>query len=90
MQKVEQSLLFLAAAGVVCRIGGDHEWYGLCVLTLAMPASGDLWGQAKADYAPPRLREKRAADQEEYHLEAYNCNEPGDTKVYPSYNNVQK
>ena len=42
MEKAEQSLLFLTAAGTVCQIG-DREWYGLCVLTLAMLASGDLW-----------------------------------------------
>ena len=42
MEKAEQSLLFLTAAGTVCQIG-DCEWYGLCVLTLAMLASGDLW-----------------------------------------------
>ena len=43
MEKAERSLLFLTAAGTVCQIGGDREWYGLCVLTLAMLASGDLW-----------------------------------------------
>ena len=43
MEKAEQSLLFLTAAGTVCQIGGDRKWYGLCVLTLAMLASGDLW-----------------------------------------------
>ena len=82
MQKVERSLLFLTAAGVVCQIG-DHEWYGLCVLTLAMLASGDLWVQAEEEDGPPGLREKRAANQEKYHLEAYDCNEPEDTVVYP-------
>ena len=29
------------------------------------------------------MREKRAANQEKYHLEAYDCNEPEDTVVYP-------
>ena len=82
MQKAERSLLFLTAAGVVCQIG-DREWYGLCVLTLAMLASGDLWVQAKEEDTPPHLREKRAANQEKYHLEAYDCNEPKDTVVYP-------
>ena len=43
MEKAEQSLLFLTTAGTVCQIGGDPKWYGLCVLTLAMLASGDLW-----------------------------------------------
>ena len=42
MQKAERSLLFQTVAGVVCQIG-DCEWYGLCVLALAMLASGDLW-----------------------------------------------
>ena len=42
MEKAEQSLLFLTTAGVGCQIG-DREWYSLCVLTLAMLASGDLW-----------------------------------------------
>ena len=42
MEKAEQSLLFLTAAGTVCQIVGDREWCSLCVLTLAMLASGDL------------------------------------------------
>ena len=42
MKKAELSLLFLTAAGVVCRLGGDHEWYGVCVLTLAILASAEL------------------------------------------------
>ena len=82
MEKMEQSLLFLTAAGVVCQTG-DREWYGLCVLTLAMLASGDLWVQAEEEDGPPYLREKRATSQENYYLEAYNCNEPEDTVVYP-------
>ena len=82
MEKAEQSLLFLTAAGVVCQIG-DHEWYGLCVLTLAMLASGDLWAQAKEEEGPPYLREKRATSQENYYLEAYDCDEPEDTTAYP-------
>ena len=82
MEKAERSLLFLTAAGVVCLIG-DHEWYGLCVLTLAMLASGDLWVQAEEEDGPPYLREKRATSQENYYLEAYDCNEPEDTMVYP-------
>ena len=81
MEKAERSLLFLTTAGVVCQIG-DHEWYSLCVLTLAMLASGDLWVQAEGEDGPPRLREKRAASQENYHLEAYDCNEPEDAVVY--------
>ena len=59
MKKAELSLLFLTAAGVECRLGGDHEWYGFCVLSLALLASGELWGQARAEYALPHLREKR-------------------------------
>ena len=78
MERAERSLLFLTAAGVVCQIG-DHEWYGLCVLTLAMLASGV---QAEEKDGPPCLREKRAASQENYHLEAYNCNEPENTVAY--------
>ena len=38
MKKAELSLLFLTAAGVVCRLGGDHEWYGFCILSLALLA----------------------------------------------------
>ena len=64
MERAEQSLLFLAAAGAVCQIG-DREWYGMCVLTLAMLASGV---QAKERDGPPGLREKRAAIQKAYHL----------------------
>ena len=82
MEKVERSLLFLTAAGVVCRLGGDHEWYGFCVLSLALLASGELWGQAKAEDAFPHFKEKREANQEEYHLEAYDCNGPQDTEAY--------
>ena len=33
---------------------------------------------------PPCLREKRAASQEKYHLEAYDCNEPEEIRVYPT------
>ena len=82
MKKAELSLLFLTAAGVVCRLGGDHEWYGVCVLTLAILASAELRGQAKAEYVLLHLREKRETDQEEYHLEAYDCNEPEDIEVH--------
>ena len=82
MERAEQSLLFITAAGVVCQIG-DHEWYGLCMLTLAMLASGDLWAQVKEEEGPPYLREKRATSQENYYLEAYNCNEPEETTAYP-------
>ena len=60
MEKAERSLLFLTAAGVVCQIG-DREWYGLCVLTLGMLASEDLWVQVEEEDGPPCLREKRAA-----------------------------
>ena len=84
MEKAEQSLLFLTAAGTVCQIGGDCEWYGLCVLTLAMLASGDLWVRAEEEEGPPCLREKRATSQEKYHLEAYDCNEPEEIRVYPT------
>ena len=48
-KEAELSLLFLTAVGVMCRLGGDHERYGLCVLTLTILASGELWGQAKAE-----------------------------------------
>ena len=78
MDRAERSLLFLTAAGAVCQIG-DREWYGMCVLTLAMLASGV---QATEEDGPPCLREKRAAIQEAYHLEAYDCSEPQDTIVY--------
>ena len=78
MERAEQSLLFLTAAGVVCQIG-DREWYGLCVLTLAVLASGV---QAEEKNGPPCLREKRAASQENYYLEAYDCNKPESTIVY--------
>ena len=49
MKKAELSLLFLTAAGVVCKLGGEHKWYGFCVISLASLASGQLWGQAKED-----------------------------------------
>ena len=78
MERAERSLLFLTAARVVCQIG-DREWYGLHVLTLAMLVSGV---QAEEKDGPPCLREKRAASQENYHLEAYNCNELENTVAY--------
>ena len=62
----------------MCQIG-DCEWYGMCVLTLVMLASGV---QATEKDGPPCLREKRAAIQEAYHLEAYDCNEPKNAIVY--------
>ena len=84
MEKAERSLLFLTAAGTVCQIS-DREWYGLCVLTLAMLASGDLWVHAEEEEERlPCLREKRAVSQEKYHLEAYDCSEPEEIKVYPT------
>ena len=78
MERAEQSLLFLTAAGAVCQIG-DREWYGMCMLTLAMLASGV---QATEEDRPPCLREKRATIQEAYHLEAYDYNEPKNVVVY--------
>ena len=39
LKRAERSLLFLTAAGAVCQIG-DHNWYGMCVLTLAILATG--------------------------------------------------
>ena len=83
MEKAEQSLLFLTAAGTVCSIG-DRKWYGPCVLILAMLASGDLWVHAEEEERLPCLREKRAVSQEKYHQEAYNCSEPEKIKVYPT------
>ena len=80
-KKAECSLLFLTAAGVVCQIG-DREWYGLCVLILATMASGDLWVKVEEEDRLPRARKKRTANQENYHLEAYDCNEPEDAVVY--------
>ena len=39
LERAEWSLLFLTTAGAVCQIG-NHDWYGMCVLTLAMLATG--------------------------------------------------
>ena len=83
MEKAEQSLLFLTAAGTVCSIG-DRKWYGPCVLILAMLASGDLRVYVEEEERLPCLREKRAVSQEKYHLEAYDCSEPEEVKVYPT------
>ena len=77
MERAERSLLFLTAAGAVCQIG-DHEWYSMCVLTLAMLASGV---QATENNGPPCLREKRATIQKAYHLEAYDCSKPEDAII---------
>ena len=81
MERVERSLLFLTAAQVVCQIG-DHEWYGVCVLTLEMLASGDLGVQAEEKNGPSDRREKRVANQEEDYLEAYDCNELEEVMVH--------
>ena len=78
LERAEWSLLFLTAAGAVCQIG-DCEWYGMCVLTLALLAKGV---QAKEGNKPQGLREKRAAFQEVYRLEVYDCSEPEDAIVY--------
>ena len=72
LKRAERSLLFLTTAGAVCQIG-DHKWYGMCVLTLAMLATG---AQAVDVSEPPDLREKRVASPERYRLEAYDCSEP--------------
>ena len=64
LEQAEWSLLFLTAAGAVCQIG-DREWYGMCVLTLAMLATG---AQAKEVSKPQGLRETA---QETYCLEAH-------------------
>ena len=50
---------------------------------MASLASGQLWGQAKAEDALLQFKEKREASPEEYQLEAYDCNEPEDTMAYP-------
>ena len=83
MEKAERSLLFLTAAGTVCS-RGDRKWYGPCVLILAMLASGDLRVYVEEEERLPCLREKRAVSQEKYHLEAYDCSEPEEVKVYPT------
>ena len=82
MEKAERSLLFLTTVGTVSQIG-DHEWYGPCVLILAMLASGYLWAHPEEEEKRlPCLREKRAVSQEKYHLEAYDCSKPEEIKVY--------
>ena len=62
----------------MCQIG-DRKWYSMCVLTLAMLATG---AQAKEVSEPQGLREKTVASQEAYRLEAYNCSEPEDAIIY--------
>ena len=44
--------------------------------------SGDAGLRGPEEDGPPCLREKRAANQEAYHLEAYDCNEPKNAIVY--------
>ena len=71
LEQVEQSLLFLTAAGMVCQMG-SQDWYGWCVLTLAILATG---AQAK-DVSSPRgsrghMEGEGVVPQETYHLEAY-------------------
>ena len=62
MEKAERSLLISTTAGAVCQII-DSECCGLCVLTLAVLASGV---QAEEKNGSLCLREKRAASQENY------------------------
>ena len=62
----------------MCQIG-DGEWNAMCVLTLAMLATG---AQAKEAREPQGLKEKKVASQETYCLEAYDCSEPEDAIVY--------
>ena len=62
----------------MCQIS-DCEWYGMCVLTLVMLATG---AQAKEVSKPQGLREKKVATQETYHLEAYDCSKPEDAIIY--------
>ena len=62
----------------MCQIG-DHNWYGMCVLTLAMLATG---AQAKEVSGSQGMGERRGAAQETYRLEAYDCSEPEDAIIY--------
>ena len=82
LDQAERSLLFLTAAGAVCQIG-DHGWYGMCVLTLAMLATGtqgkDASGTQGGGY---HMGERTGASQEAYRLEAYDCSKPEDAIIY--------
>ena len=51
----------------------------MSVLTLAMLATG---AKAKEGSKPQGLREKKAAAQDMYGLEAYNCSDPEDAIIY--------
>ena len=64
-KKAELSLLVLTAAGVVCKLGGEHKWCGFGVILLTSLALGELWGHARAEDAP--------LHSQEHNLEAYDC-----------------
>ena len=82
LEWVEQSLLFLTSTGAVCQIG-DHNWYGRCVLTLAILTAG---AQAKEVSGPQdggyHMGERTGATQETYYLEAYDCSALEDAIIY--------
>ena len=60
-----------------------QEWYGACVITLVVLASGDLGVKAEGHYGPPYQRRRRMADREEHYLEAYDCSEPDEVIAHP-------
>ena len=61
---------------------GNQDWYGWCVLTLAMLATG---AQAKDISGPQGSRdhteEEVVIPQGTYRLEAFDCNEPEEAMV---------
>ena len=61
----------------------SQEWYGLCIVTLVVLASGDLGARAEGNNGGPPPKRKRMTDKEEHFLEAYDCNEPDEVTAHP-------
>ena len=81
-ERTEQGLLFRTAVGAVGQIG-SHDGSGMCVLMLAILATG---AQAKEVSRPQddgyHRGERTGATQEIYHLETYDHSEPEEAVKY--------
>ena len=89
LARAERSLLFLTAAGAVCQMT-SQEWYGICVMTLAILASGDLGVQAKGNEGVTPMKRKQMTNKEGHFLEAYDCNEPDEVTTHPIWEQTNK
>ena len=66
----------------MCQIG-DHDWYGICVLTLAILATGaQVKEVSRSQGGGYHMGERTSATQETYRLEAYDSSDPEDAIIY--------